>query len=144
MGGCKMMDDNIPNGGRTAKNLKEGQQAMGINWMSWSFLKESIPPAYSYYIAPQGFNPKYSLKDIKKEPYEHLGLCLQYLEQFKREILEESKNKLTKISDFIDALEDQSNNWDKLCDCPASENPMNHEKDCMTIKIRKDISELNL
>jgi len=80
----------------------------------------------------------------KKEPYEHLGLCLQYLEQFKREILEESKNKLTKISDFIDALEDQSNNWDKLCDCPASENPMNHEKDCMTIKIRKDISELNL
>jgi len=46
-----VMNDNIPNGGRTAKNLKEGQEAMGINWMSWSFLKESIPPAYSYYIA---------------------------------------------------------------------------------------------
>ena len=46
-----VMNDNIPNGGRTAKNLKEGQDAMGINWMSWSFLKEAIPPAYSYYIA---------------------------------------------------------------------------------------------
>ncbi len=76
--------------------------------------------------------------------YESLGLSLQYLEQFKRMVLEESEKRFRKISDFIDGLEDQSNNWDKLCDCPASENPMNHDKDCMTIKIRKDIEGLNL
>ena len=54
------------------------------------------------------------------------------------------EKRLRKISDFIDSLEVQSDDWDKLCDCPASENPMNHTKDCMTVKIRKDISELNL
>ena len=48
-----VMNDNIPSGGRTAKTLKEGQDAMGINWMSWKSLKEAIPPKYSEYIALQ-------------------------------------------------------------------------------------------
>ena len=52
--------------------------------------------------------------------------------------------KSEKLLAFIESLESQSDDWDKLCDCPASENPMNHEKDCMTIKIRKDIKRLNL
>lgn len=38
-------------GGSTAKTLKEGQDAMGIDWMKWNTLKESIPPKYSEYIA---------------------------------------------------------------------------------------------
>jgi len=47
------MDDEIPSGGRTAKTLQEGQEAMGINWMPWSRLVLSIPPAYTEYIGEQ-------------------------------------------------------------------------------------------
>ncbi len=47
------MNDNIPNGGRTARNLQEGRDAMGINYMSWNELKESIPPKYAEYIGKQ-------------------------------------------------------------------------------------------
>ena len=47
------MNDEIPNGGKTASTLKEGQDAMGIDWLGWSSLKESIPPAYSEYIGRQ-------------------------------------------------------------------------------------------
>lgn len=36
--------DDIPNGGRTARNVAEAQAAMGIDWMPrWSELKESVP-----------------------------------------------------------------------------------------------------
>lgn len=42
--------DDIPSGGRTARTLEEGQAAMGIDWMPWSKLVLSIPPAYTRYI----------------------------------------------------------------------------------------------
>jgi DNA (cytosine-5)-methyltransferase 1 len=38
---------------RAAKSLKEGSEAMGIDWMEWDELKESIPPAYSEFIGRQ-------------------------------------------------------------------------------------------
>ena len=42
--------DDIPQGGRTARTLAEGSEAMGIDWMPWSKLVLSIPPAYTEYI----------------------------------------------------------------------------------------------
>jgi hypothetical protein len=47
------MNDEIPKGGRTAKTLIEGQDAMGIHWLGWGSLKESIPPAYTEHIGKQ-------------------------------------------------------------------------------------------
>jgi DNA (cytosine-5)-methyltransferase 1 len=40
-------------GGTVAKTLTEAQQAMGIDWLKWQQLKESIPPAYTKYIGQQ-------------------------------------------------------------------------------------------
>ena len=48
-----VMGDQIPHGGRTARTLEEGRQAMGIDWMNWQDLKEAIPPAYTHYIGEQ-------------------------------------------------------------------------------------------
>lgn len=48
-----VMGDEVPHGGRTARNLEEGQAAMGIDWMTWAELKESIPPAYTEFLASQ-------------------------------------------------------------------------------------------
>lgn len=45
--GCKDGGRNMP------RNLKEGQDAMGIDWMVRSELAQAIPPAYSYYLAMQ-------------------------------------------------------------------------------------------
>ena len=42
--------DEIPRGGRTAATVEEGQDAMGIDWLPWGPLKESIPPAYTEWI----------------------------------------------------------------------------------------------
>lgn len=39
--------------GRTAANLREGELAMGIDWMSWSDLKDAIPPAYTEHLGRQ-------------------------------------------------------------------------------------------
>jgi len=50
------INDEIPKGGRTAKTLLEGQLAMGINWLGWGNLKESIPPAYTQYLGEQVLN----------------------------------------------------------------------------------------
>lgn len=36
-----------------ARTLEEGQAAMGIDWMTWRELAESIPPAYTRWIAEQ-------------------------------------------------------------------------------------------
>jgi len=47
------MRDEIPNGGHTAKTMAEANQAMGIDWMIWGELVESIPPAYTEYIGKQ-------------------------------------------------------------------------------------------
>jgi DNA (cytosine-5)-methyltransferase 1 len=51
-----VMGDSIPSGGRTAANLEEGQEAMGIDWMPWKSLKESIPPAYTEHLGTQIIN----------------------------------------------------------------------------------------
>lgn len=47
------MRDEIPNGGHTAKSMLEANQAMGIDWMIWGELVESIPPAYTRHIGDQ-------------------------------------------------------------------------------------------
>ena len=47
------MRDEIPNGGHTAKTMQEAHEAMGIDWMIWGELVESIPPAYTHYIGVQ-------------------------------------------------------------------------------------------
>lgn len=47
------MKDEIPNGGKTAESLSEGQSAMGIDWMLWGELVEAIPPIYTQYIGQQ-------------------------------------------------------------------------------------------
>lgn len=36
-----------------AKTMAEANEAMGIDWMIWSELVESIPPAYTHYIGQQ-------------------------------------------------------------------------------------------
>ena len=46
-------NDDIPCGGRTARTLEEAQLAMGIDWMPWSKLVLSIPPAYTEFIGKQ-------------------------------------------------------------------------------------------
>jgi DNA (cytosine-5)-methyltransferase 1 len=47
------MRDEIPKGGHTAKTMQEANEAMGIDWMIWGELVESIPPAYTEYIGNQ-------------------------------------------------------------------------------------------
>ena len=47
------MRDEIPNGGKTAKSLDEGREAMGIDWMLWGELVEAIPPIYTKFIGDQ-------------------------------------------------------------------------------------------
>lgn len=46
-------NDDIPQGGRTARNLAEGREAMGIDWMGWNDLKEAIPPDYTQFLGQQ-------------------------------------------------------------------------------------------
>jgi DNA (cytosine-5)-methyltransferase 1 len=45
-----VLNDHVPQGGTTASTLEEGQEAMGIDWMTWAELKEAIPPAYTKWI----------------------------------------------------------------------------------------------
>lgn len=47
------MRDEIPGGGHTAKTMAEANEAMGIDWMIWGELVESIPPAYTEYLGKQ-------------------------------------------------------------------------------------------
>ena len=47
------MRDEIPNGGHTAKTMAEANEAMGIDWMIWGELVESIPPVYTHFIGQQ-------------------------------------------------------------------------------------------
>jgi len=50
------MRDEIPGGGQTAKTMPEAERAMGIDWMIWGELVESIPPAYTKFIGEQLIN----------------------------------------------------------------------------------------
>lgn len=45
-----VLNDNIPKGGKTAETLEQAQEAMGIDWMKWDELKESIPPAFTEHV----------------------------------------------------------------------------------------------
>ncbi len=47
------MGDDIPKGGRTARNIEDARDAMGIDWMTWVEIKEAIPPAYTEFIGIQ-------------------------------------------------------------------------------------------
>lgn len=47
------MRDNIPSGGQTVRSIQEGRQLMGIDWMLWGELKESIPPVYTEFLGRQ-------------------------------------------------------------------------------------------
>jgi DNA (cytosine-5)-methyltransferase 1 len=38
---------------RAAASLEEGSEAMGIDWMEWRELAESVPPAYTHWIGAQ-------------------------------------------------------------------------------------------
>lgn len=38
---------------RAAKSIEEASEAMGIDWMTWDEIRESIPPAYTEYIGRQ-------------------------------------------------------------------------------------------
>jgi DNA (cytosine-5)-methyltransferase 1 len=38
---------------RTASSIKEAQEIMGIDWMTWDEIKEAIPPAYTEWIGKQ-------------------------------------------------------------------------------------------
>ena len=38
---------------RAAASMEEASLAMGIDWMEWDELKESIPPAYTHFIGEQ-------------------------------------------------------------------------------------------
>jgi DNA (cytosine-5)-methyltransferase 1 len=47
-------NDDIPQGGRTARTVKEAQEAMGITWMDrWDDIKEAVPWAYTKWIGSQ-------------------------------------------------------------------------------------------
>ena len=46
--------DNIPQGGRTARNVEHGREVMGVSReISWNELKEGFPPAYTEHIGKQ-------------------------------------------------------------------------------------------
>lgn len=46
-------NDDIPCDGRTARDLADGQDAMRIDWLPWSRLKEAVPPAYTEHLGRQ-------------------------------------------------------------------------------------------
>lgn len=47
------LNDEIPNGGKTAKTISEAREVMGIEWGIWTELVEAIPPVYTEYLGKQ-------------------------------------------------------------------------------------------
>ena len=47
------LNDEIPKGGKTAENIDEARNAMGIQWALWGELVEAIPPSYTEFIGRQ-------------------------------------------------------------------------------------------
>jgi len=47
------LNDQIPNGGKTAQTIDEARQAMGMDWAIWTELVEAIPPAFTKYLGDQ-------------------------------------------------------------------------------------------
>lgn len=50
------LNDEIPNGGKTAKTIFEAREAMGIEWGIWTELVEAIPPVFTEYLGRQTIN----------------------------------------------------------------------------------------
>ena len=49
--------DDIPQGGRTARNVEHGRQVMGVTRdLTWNELKEGFPPAYTQHVGEQAFD----------------------------------------------------------------------------------------
>jgi len=47
------LNDQIPNGGRTATTIDEARDAMGMPWAIWTELVEAIPPVFTKYLGEQ-------------------------------------------------------------------------------------------
>ena len=47
------LNDEIPNGGKTAATIDEARDAMGMPWAIWTELVEAIPPAFTEYLGGQ-------------------------------------------------------------------------------------------
>lgn len=48
------MRDNIPQGGRTARDAAHGREVMGVQRdIPWHSLKEGFPPAYTRHLGEQ-------------------------------------------------------------------------------------------
>lgn len=50
------LNDEIPNGGKTAKTITEAREVMGIEWGIWTELVEAIPPIFTQYLGRQAIN----------------------------------------------------------------------------------------
>ena len=50
------LNDEIPNGGKTAKTITEAREVMGIEWGIWTELVEAIPPIFTQYLGKQAIN----------------------------------------------------------------------------------------
>lgn len=50
------LNDEIPQGGKTATTITEARNAMGMEWAIWSELVEAIPPTYTKYLGEQIVN----------------------------------------------------------------------------------------
>ena len=47
------LNDEIPQGGKTAATINEARDAMGMPWAIWTELVEAIPPAFTEYLGGQ-------------------------------------------------------------------------------------------
>ena len=47
------LNDEIPQGGKTAATIDEARKAMGMDWAIWTELVEAIPPAFTKYLGHQ-------------------------------------------------------------------------------------------
>lgn len=47
------LNDQIPQGGKTATTIDEARNAMAIEWAIWTELVEAIPPAYTWHLGAQ-------------------------------------------------------------------------------------------
>ena len=47
------LNDEIPQGGKTAATINEARDAMGMPWAIWTKLVEAIPPAFTEYLGGQ-------------------------------------------------------------------------------------------
>jgi DNA (cytosine-5)-methyltransferase 1 len=47
------LNDEIPQGGKTAATIDEARKAMGMDWAIWTELVEAIPPAFTKYLGEQ-------------------------------------------------------------------------------------------